>query len=847
MRRTWTRSSRVAGPLVPMLFMWALSAGAQHPAINLLDASGEVIDPIHGINDQAPFSTRQTCGQCHDYDTITQGYHFQMGWNTISDDFGRAEGRPWSLSNGFMGRWYPYAFRQLAKKVNRSADEIDMTTYEFVGFSAAARGEPPCGACHPGGGGLEFDRDGNRYDEHQAAHPELAQSLDGDYHNAQWDKSGVVEADCLLCHLRGYDFRARIQQLTQGNYRWAVVAGSRLGTVRGAVRRGQTPTVLYEPRLFNRDGTITLEMSWPPPDDNCVFCHGRSDVKKRGFSWNDYFNPDIHNQQRISCAACHPGGPEHRFAKGHEPAFTAAPELDGSMDDCRECHMGGIRGAPRPVHETVRPGHLAKIACESCHIPQLGRAAVLGVDATTGRLEFVIRPRESKAAGEEGLWRPDYERRPDGIVYPMNHVLSVWWGNRDSDGLVYPLFLREHEAAWKLYREQVSDDDGDGRLEVNREDEIIAGLRALSESLKNNARFSRVQPVFVKGETTYELAEDGTLRRLPVRGTPLEHASYVNFSINHNVAATRQALGANGCGDCHVPEAHFFKGTRTVDLYGVDGAPVQRSHGSFLGCKPFAFFINSIHQRIVSPYLGPVIMLVMFLIVLHYHSYGPKRITFDPYSEEIQRFNLFERGVHLFRLMAFVILAVTGLILAFNLHLWQQLLFGSPETLWKFHVWAGVTFIATTLAGLVVWFRDAAFESYDREWIRKLGGYLGHKGEVPAGRFNAGQKMFYWYSGLLGLAMSGTGVVLIFKASFSLSTVCLVSTVHNLFGFFLIAGVLAHAYLGTVANPGTWRVLVDGSVTREWAKHHHPNWYKALLQQEAERAAKRPKPGEPES
>ena len=45
----------------------------------------------------------------------------------------------------------------------------------------------------------------------------------------------------------------------------------------------------------------------------------------------------------------------------------------------------------------------------------------------------------------------------------------------------------------------------------------------------------------------------------------------------------------------------------------------------------------------------------------------------------------------------------------------------------------------------------------------------------------------------------------------------------------LIAGVLAHAYLGTVANPGTWRVLVDGSVTREWARHHHPNWYKALI------------------
>jgi cytochrome b subunit of formate dehydrogenase len=27
-------------------------------------------------------------------------------------------------------------------------------------------------------------------------------------------------------------------------------------------------------------------------------------------------------------------------------------------------------------------------------------------------------------------------------------------------------------------------------------------------------------------------------------------------------------------------------------------------------------------------------------------------------------------------------------------------------------------------------------------------------------------------------------------------------------------------------------VLVDGSVTREWAEHHHPNWYRALLVEE---------------
>jgi len=80
--------------------------------------------------------------------------------------------------------------------------------------------------------------------------------------------------------------------------------------------------------------------------------------------------------------------------------------------------------------------------------------------------------------------------------------------------------------------------------------------------------------------------------------------------------------------------------------------------------------------------------------------------------------------------------------------------------------------------------------------------------------------------------MSVTGVLLIYKGAFQLSTVCVTSTIHNLFGFFMVAGVLAHAYLGTVANPGTWRVLVDGSVTREWAEHHHPNWFRKLKEQE---------------
>lgn len=804
------------------------AAFAKHPPIFLYDKNGDEINPIDGEATQ-PFSTEFTCGLCHDYEAITSAYHFQMGWDNISDDYDVENGRPWSLSDGLMGRWYPYAFRQLAKKHNDSPDEIDLTVYDFVGFSSPGSGQPPCGACHPGGGGLQYDRDGNRYDDMMIDDPELAESLDGDYHGARWDKSGVVEADCFVCHLEGYNFDARVEQLEQGNYQWAVVAGSRIGIVSGSVTDDEAVTVQYNRRLFNEDGSITLAMSWPPPDDNCEYCHGTADVSKRGFSWNDIFNPDIHNQQGVSCVACHPSGADHQIAKGDVHVSRVADDLDNTMKDCRECHFSGYLGAPVPEHKKVRPSHIKSLSCESCHIPRLNRAAAMGVDATTGELEIYTRPADAGRPGDVGEWHPAYERRADNNIYAFNSVLANWWGNRDADSLIYPLFLREHEKAWELYRDVVADDNGDGRPEVNTDDEIFAGLTAVAQSLEGNARFENIRPVYVKGEKTYELGPNGQVVMGSLVGTPLAGASAVDFSISHNVAPTRLTLGANGCGDCHTEKAHFFKGQRVVDLFGSDGQPITRSNGAYFGCSPLAFAINSFHQQIISPYVGGAIILIVFLIVLHYHSYGPKRITFDPYSQEIQRFSLFERGIHLFRLIAFVVLTVTGLIMAFNLHLWQDLLFSSADQMLDFHIWSGVVFIVTTVFGLFLWFRDALFASYDRDWVRRIGGYLGYKGEVPAGRFNAGQKMFYWYTAVFGIIMSITGVILILKSTFSLATICVTSTVHNLFGFILIAGVLAHAYLGTIANPGTWRVLVDGSVTREWARHHHPNWYRGLL------------------
>jgi len=821
-------------------FILCGTALAAHPPITLLDKNGDEINPISGDNDKQPFSTAQTCGMCHDYDEITSGYHFQMGWDVVNDEFGVDENKPWQISNGMMGKWCPFYSRLLAKKSNKAADEIDLTIYDFVGFSSGNGSPFPCGACHPGGGGLEYDRDGERYDEMLTDDPSLAESLDGDYHESHWDQSGVVEADCFICHQKGYSFDERAYQLEQGNYQWAIVSGTGYGFVSGAVADGETPEVNYNLRFFNSDGTITLDVSWPPPDQNCIFCHGRTDTRKRGFAWNDIHNPDVHNNQGISCTACHPSDLDHQFAKGNASASRVADELDGTMKNCEECHMEGYLGATIPEHNKIRPSHLKRISCEACHIPSLGRAAALGYESSSGELEFYLKPDSAEDFGDMGEWKPNYERWVEKKIYPFNSLILTWWANLGDDGILYPLFLREQETAWELYSDKVTDDNDDGIVEVNRAEEIIAGIKAFEQSLQGNNRFGNIHPVLVKADKAYHLDENRELVNLEY-----DFPTCINYSISHNVAPARMALGYNGCNDCHTEEAHFFKGQRIVDIIDESGHPVTIRNGRYFGCNPFAFSINSFHQQILSPLVSLGIILVIFFITLHYHSYGPKHIHFIPDSGEIKRFSLFERGVHLFRLIAFIILTVTGLIMAFNWVLWQQLFFSSPQQMLTIHIVAGFVFIITTLFGIVIWFRDAVFTSYDKDWVRKLGGYLGYKGEVAAGRFNAGQKMFYWFTSILGILISITGLFLTFKGAFSLSIICVLSTTHNLIAFMLIAGVFSHAYLGTVANPGTWRVLVDGYVNKIWAKHHHKNWYQSLIEQhvvEPEDSEKKPEP-----
>ncbi len=192
--------------LLSLTAMQLQAAPVLHPAIPILDEQGN-----HVLDSGQPYSSKTTCGTsgCHDYESITSAFHFEMGRDEADDNFGKNHGVPILVSPGYFGGYNCMGSSnpdRLAKKSNTS--ESDFADKGSAGLVQR------CVGCHTGGGWMEKDRNGVRYDETDAS---TVKPFDGDYFNrgtdennqpaeedvvTQWDwkKSGVVEADCFLCH-----------------------------------------------------------------------------------------------------------------------------------------------------------------------------------------------------------------------------------------------------------------------------------------------------------------------------------------------------------------------------------------------------------------------------------------------------------------------------------------------------------------------------------------------------------------------------------------------------------------------------------------------------------------------
>ncbi|MFF3342185.1 cytochrome b/b6 domain-containing protein [Streptomyces flavidovirens] len=145
------------------------------------------------------------------------------------------------------------------------------------------------------------------------------------------------------------------------------------------------------------------------------------------------------------------------------------------------------------------------------------------------------------------------------------------------------------------------------------------------------------------------------------------------------------------------------------------------------------------------------------------------------------------------------------------------------------HEWSGLLIPAPFLLGLAsrAFRRDLGrlnrFGPHDRQWLRAaLRRDMSHASR-PAGKFNAGQKLYAaWIAGAV-LVMLGTGLLMWFTKLAPLVWRTSATFVHDWLALamgIVIAGHIAMA----LTRPESRRGMRTGTVDRDWAEREHPLW-----------------------
>lgn len=339
-------------------------------------------------------------------------------------------------------------------------------------------------------------------------------------------------------------------------------------------------------------------------------------------------NNDIPPGKSTACNYCHPGDVSHNFAKGNSPTRFWRDELDWAppFRSCRECHLAdsAVRhpDAPEvpgldyiPAHDGVM---FERLSCQVCHIPYGVMPYTAVFDSTvSGSFGFIpaglfysadpLNP----ADADKSRWYPPFvfKTDSDGVerLFPGGTIPTVYWGDWNQNGT--PEDLTDDTISpvitWRIRQltggaplAGVTDDNGDGLLEVNRPAEILPYIHLLKGN-DSHGRQVAANPVLVKGKRVWH--EDSSSADLISsfehigKGIAMEDWSPYIYGIDHNVLAKEEAWGypvthpESGCPDCHSPDAHtspVFDRLVLVDPCDANGQPVYQTVRELTGLNP---------------------------------------------------------------------------------------------------------------------------------------------------------------------------------------------------------------------------------------------------------------------
>lgn len=237
---------------------------------------------------------------------------------------------------------------------------------------------------------------------------------------------------------------------------------------------------------------------------------------------------------------------------------------------------------------------------------------------------------------------------------------------------------------------------------------------------------------------------------------------------------------------------------------------------------------------------GPLTQIGGWLLVLAlagvsamYFLRGPIKLKSPRTGRLIERFTSVERIAHWTMAITFLILAVTGILMLFGkyvlLPIFGHTLFGWLAYASKnIHNFVGPAFTVSTIVFFIIFVKDNLPHKSDIQWLKRGGGVLG-KGHVSAGRFNAGEKIWFWGGVVvLGLIVSGSGFFLdmiVPGVEYVRANMQIAHIIHLVAAVLVVSMSVAHIYIGSVGMEGAYEAMRTGYVDDAWAKEHHDLWY----------------------
>ncbi len=171
-----------------------------------------------------------------------------------------------------------------------------------------------------------------------------------------------------------------------------------------------------------------------------------------------------------------------------------------------------------------------------------------------------------------------------------------------------------------------------------------------------------------------------------------------------------------------------------------------------------------------------------------------------------------------------ILLTISGFAFLYQLE-GLAMFFGGFNAMKYVHNWLGVIFTISLVVTMPTWLKECTtYDKDDIAWIKVAGGYLSHKVAIPPmHKLNTGQKLAYLGVLGMGFGIAATGFVIwLFPTNQTL--MILSHFLHNACFVGIAIFIPVHVYLGAIANPGTMRIMISGTVPVWWARKKSPKW-----------------------